>query len=1185
MLHETCKSALDAAHIKWEGLRLTLSSYRENESGKTDCEVDHFVIGDYQQMAQRAEELAADGFNVYRALTVYPKSLKRNQRGKLAQVKAVFGLVADIDADKGNAFEIFNLPLPPSLVTITSREPAVNQQVTYFFTKAITAQEAAPIAQALCQLVGDADFGTADVNHIWRVAGTLNHPKASKLKRGRPATPQRVDPDLKGTGEAVDPEALSKALARALGVEDLEKAFKSAGEAPNGTRTTNAPAGKEGAQEVQGAKRRQDVATNDDDVSGEAPTRGWMGSGFPTDAPDEIQHAEMRRVLDALHHCKGSTHRQWSMVVHALADFFRGDPAGESIAVGWANGDEVQELQYNGRIFPGATYPGLEGYQTDAAKQETMAHYRQAGQGYATVSVATLFYFAKEGGYVRGRKSYGLPDMPRVDRGELDAEARKVQQAGLEMPREQMALTRSAWFWQVQMHATGIDLLRFAFFIMGFVNSSDGIAYPSYEFISKGLGWEAESGKWFKRAANAALRLQKVGLLVRTKAKRRGAHGRQGPSFALTLPGGMTWDQAIEEYRSAYKGSAMLNEACPNSHSQKLFGHNLGVPTATDTCCSDKFGYVPTASEDGCSAKLETQNVPTATHSGCSSIIGEELGGERAYANDQRSNQLLDQGKGRQHRPDPQTPILGMDGEILPPPVNQTLPPTTLTGRRGLEVLPAISEQLGNGVPKTLQEKLVLLAERNLVPDDVAHLLQAAIEKRSSATFGQIVDQLHKLWQLGLSDAQILLKADDARTYVIGKLAEKLEEVQADDETLATDVCDDSAPSKFLTPYLKALMQRVTWASEDIREKKLQPQRLAMDAALQQVCEYRSALEQKAQSEANWTPEEREAREFINAWRAKGTDAFATGEYGAKSKFTYLDAAKLAEEFDEIFPQVRRALEENTKLMLGHSRSHLFDGEKSPAPSSEKVLERLRPPLLVAKFGPAAENLDGPVWKHQNFFAATSSYSAVGEQLVTGTFAGHEAGADDEVLRELANYIQTELHVSGSFSNRFDHKHPETGESIQLVASRYRNGLQEDVDALVVAKIRELVGSYPERLAKRKEFAEARARREAEEAKAAEERAKAIEDREVAANAEREARITLWSKHNPDRPTAPIALTLDLNKVWGSLDLWATEKRHPGFDASTFAKDLANAEFGERPAPTFESHFEVGGYRPQGGWG
>jgi hypothetical protein len=158
-----------------------------------------FALGQHAAMAQQAEAWAREpGLNVYVSWALHPKGLRNNKRGRAADVLGVFGLGADLDRDKGCKVRIEDLPLPPTLLICSSRDPAENFNLLWLFNRLITVEEARPLARALADVVEDADRATADPTHVWRVPGTLNWPKKSKVARGRPLTPQLVRLDFFG---------------------------------------------------------------------------------------------------------------------------------------------------------------------------------------------------------------------------------------------------------------------------------------------------------------------------------------------------------------------------------------------------------------------------------------------------------------------------------------------------------------------------------------------------------------------------------------------------------------------------------------------------------------------------------------------------------------------------------------------------------------------------------------------------------------------------------------------------------------------------------------------------------------------------------------------------------------------------------------------------------------------------
>lgn len=148
--------------------------------------VTHHQVGDIDGMlAAIMPHADTPGANVYMPLCVMRRDLSRRKKGGEADVVAVIALVADMDADTG---KIGEMPFEPSFVIETS--PGNSQQVV-LFDKPMSPEDAKPLAVALQRATG-ADYGTADISHVWRVPGTLNWPSEAKIKRGRSPDPFRV---------------------------------------------------------------------------------------------------------------------------------------------------------------------------------------------------------------------------------------------------------------------------------------------------------------------------------------------------------------------------------------------------------------------------------------------------------------------------------------------------------------------------------------------------------------------------------------------------------------------------------------------------------------------------------------------------------------------------------------------------------------------------------------------------------------------------------------------------------------------------------------------------------------------------------------------------------------------------------------------------------------------------------
>ena len=111
-------------------------------------------------------------------------------------------------------------------------------------------EAAKPVAERLKAYAG-CDHGTADISHVWRVAGTLNWPNAKKVNEGRSAEPQLVKVVQRFLGETI---AFEK-LAAALPEDGTAKSSKPGGtSSKNRRRAGPHPASVEGTLEHQEAQ-------------------------------------------------------------------------------------------------------------------------------------------------------------------------------------------------------------------------------------------------------------------------------------------------------------------------------------------------------------------------------------------------------------------------------------------------------------------------------------------------------------------------------------------------------------------------------------------------------------------------------------------------------------------------------------------------------------------------------------------------------------------------------------------------------------------------------------------------------------------------------------------------------------------------------------------------------------------
>ena len=161
-----------------------------------------FVIGDVDGLAAQAVADAQAGFNVYLETRTVNEANYGRGRGKAADTSAVFALVVDSDADKGKSCHV---DVEPSLIVESS--PG-NAHLWFFLQRAITAEEARPIGEAIRTATGT-DSGTGNVTQPFRVPGTPNFPGPAKQTRGRVVSPTRI---LAVSGTVWTPEQLREAF-------------------------------------------------------------------------------------------------------------------------------------------------------------------------------------------------------------------------------------------------------------------------------------------------------------------------------------------------------------------------------------------------------------------------------------------------------------------------------------------------------------------------------------------------------------------------------------------------------------------------------------------------------------------------------------------------------------------------------------------------------------------------------------------------------------------------------------------------------------------------------------------------------------------------------------------------------------------------------------------------------------
>jgi putative DNA primase/helicase len=167
-----------------------------------------YAIGDAKSMADEAMERGQDA-NAYFGVAIMRGDLAHGARGGVADAVGVPGLVLDDDADTGKG-AVLPPGIEPTFIVTTSHVPKTNRHIHFVFNRLLTPREGDTLAKLLHQKCGG-DHGTKEIAHVWRLPGTKNIPNEAKIKRGRPKEPQAVEL-TGGSGEAVDPDALRKAL-------------------------------------------------------------------------------------------------------------------------------------------------------------------------------------------------------------------------------------------------------------------------------------------------------------------------------------------------------------------------------------------------------------------------------------------------------------------------------------------------------------------------------------------------------------------------------------------------------------------------------------------------------------------------------------------------------------------------------------------------------------------------------------------------------------------------------------------------------------------------------------------------------------------------------------------------------------------------------------------------------------
>jgi AAA domain/IclR helix-turn-helix domain len=162
-----------------------------------------FVIDDVEHMVGAAIFDSENGHNSYIEGRTVSEDLRGSARGTLAETRAVFALVIDSDADKGMGWS------PTTRASMTVETSPNNFQYWFFLREAIGPELAQKLGERIRRAV-NSDHDTGNPTQPYRIAGTVNFPSATKIKRGRVTVPTRL--------VEFDPEQL-------FGPEDIELAF------------------------------------------------------------------------------------------------------------------------------------------------------------------------------------------------------------------------------------------------------------------------------------------------------------------------------------------------------------------------------------------------------------------------------------------------------------------------------------------------------------------------------------------------------------------------------------------------------------------------------------------------------------------------------------------------------------------------------------------------------------------------------------------------------------------------------------------------------------------------------------------------------------------------------------------------------------------------------------------------
>lgn len=188
-------SFCEVLHKRAESIegKFILAGFKEIHRISRSPLIDHFDIGCHKMMAATALKWVNVGYNVHTSLSLMRKDLAYGKKGRVNDVVAVLGLVADFDGGKGVDWAT-RIPTnyKPDLVLETS--PG-NAQCFFLLDSPITIacddqrQRAKALAAAFKSACSGVDDCVSDISHVWRMPDTKNFPTQHKINAGRDPNP------------------------------------------------------------------------------------------------------------------------------------------------------------------------------------------------------------------------------------------------------------------------------------------------------------------------------------------------------------------------------------------------------------------------------------------------------------------------------------------------------------------------------------------------------------------------------------------------------------------------------------------------------------------------------------------------------------------------------------------------------------------------------------------------------------------------------------------------------------------------------------------------------------------------------------------------------------------------------------------------------------------------------------